>query len=66
MSATSTGGATSENAEATDAWDGPLFDRFLEFKDVLTTGLAAFGTRALELEPPRAGRAGARHRLRLR
>ena len=55
MSATSTGGATSENAEATDAWDGPLFDRFVQFKEVLTTGLAAFGTRALELEPPRAG-----------
>jgi ubiquinone/menaquinone biosynthesis C-methylase UbiE len=55
MSATSTGGTTSENAEVTDAWDGPLFDRFLQFKEVLTTGLASFGTRALELDPPLPG-----------
>jgi ubiquinone/menaquinone biosynthesis C-methylase UbiE len=55
MSATSAGSATSENAETTEAWDGPLFDRFLQFKEVLTTGLAAFGTRALELEPPLPG-----------
>jgi ubiquinone/menaquinone biosynthesis C-methylase UbiE len=55
MSATSAGSARSENAETTEAWDGPLFDRFLQFKEVLTTGLAAFGTRALELEPPLPG-----------
>jgi ubiquinone/menaquinone biosynthesis C-methylase UbiE len=55
MHATSTGNATSENAEATEAWDGPLFDRFVQFKDVLTTGLASFGTRALELYPPLPG-----------
>ena len=47
--------ATSENAEATEAWDGPLFDRFVQFKEVMTTGLGLFGTMALELSPPRPG-----------
>jgi SAM-dependent methyltransferase len=55
MSATSAGEAPSPNAEATEAWDGPLFDRFVQFKEVLTSGLAEFGTCALELAPPRPG-----------
>jgi SAM-dependent methyltransferase len=55
MSTTRAEQAASPNAEALEAWDGPLFDRFVEFKDVMTTGLGAFGTIALELEPPRPG-----------
>ena len=55
MSTTSAARATSENAEATDAWDGPLFDRFVQFKEVMVNGLAPFGTRALELSPPLPG-----------
>jgi SAM-dependent methyltransferase len=55
MSATSPGPATSPNAEAIEAWDGPLFERFLQFKEVLTSGLGVFGTIALELAPPRPG-----------
>jgi SAM-dependent methyltransferase len=55
MSATSAGQETSPNAEATEAWDGPLFDRFVQFKEVITSGLGAFGTLALELAPPRPG-----------
>jgi SAM-dependent methyltransferase len=55
MSTTRAAQAASPNAEALEAWDGPLFDRFVEFKDVMTTGLGAFGTAALELEPPRRG-----------
>jgi SAM-dependent methyltransferase len=55
MSATDTGHATPGNAETTAAWDGPLFDRFVQFREIMTSGLGAFGTRALELEPPRPG-----------
>ena len=43
------------NAEAIAAWDGPLFERFVRYRDVVTTGLAVHGERALSLYPPRAG-----------
>ena len=43
------------NAEAIAAWDGPLFDRFLRFREVVTTGLGVHGERALSLYPPREG-----------
>jgi ubiquinone/menaquinone biosynthesis C-methylase UbiE len=43
------------NAEAIQAWDGPLFDRFLRFRHIVTTGLGAHGEKALELFPPPAG-----------
>jgi SAM-dependent methyltransferase len=43
------------NAEAIVAWDGPLYDRFVQFRQALTTGLGAHGERALELVPPRPG-----------
>jgi ubiquinone/menaquinone biosynthesis C-methylase UbiE len=46
---------TGANAEAIQAWDGPLFDRFLRFRHIVTTGLGAHGERALELFPPPAG-----------
>ena len=42
----------SVNAEAIEAWDGPLFDRFVRFRHIVTTGLGAHGQRALELFPP--------------
>jgi ubiquinone/menaquinone biosynthesis C-methylase UbiE len=45
----------SVNAEAIEAWDGPLYDRFLKFRHIVTTGLGAHGTRALELFPPQLG-----------
>jgi SAM-dependent methyltransferase len=45
------------NAEAIEAWDGPLFDRFVQFRHLLTGGLAVHGTAALQLyPPPRGGR----------
>src|SRR5918998_484365 len=44
-----------ENAEAIQAWDGPLFDRWIKFRDVVTTGLGAHGDRALEIVPPQPG-----------
>jgi SAM-dependent methyltransferase len=44
-----------ENEEATDAWSGVLFDRFVEFRDLIVDGLARFGHDALLLHPPREG-----------
>jgi len=44
-----------ENAEAITAWDGPLYDSFVRFRYVLTTGLGAHGERALSLYPPQPG-----------
>jgi ubiquinone/menaquinone biosynthesis C-methylase UbiE len=43
------------NAEAIAAWDGPLFERFVRFRHVLTTGLGAHGEQALRLAPPQRG-----------
>ena len=43
------------NAEAIAAWDGPLFDRFVEFREVLIGGLAHHGEEALRLFPPQPG-----------
>jgi ubiquinone/menaquinone biosynthesis C-methylase UbiE len=46
---------SSANAEAIEAWDGPLFDRFVRFREILTTGLGNHGEEALRLFPPRPG-----------
>jgi ubiquinone/menaquinone biosynthesis C-methylase UbiE len=46
---------TSANEEAIRAWDGPLFDAFVRFRHVMTTGLGAHGEEALRLVPPSAG-----------
>jgi SAM-dependent methyltransferase len=43
------------NREATEAWSGPLFDRFVQFRDLVTAGLGAHGEKALEVHPPRSG-----------
>jgi ubiquinone/menaquinone biosynthesis C-methylase UbiE len=43
------------NEEAIAAWNGVLFDRFIHFRDILTTGLSAHGERGLQLHPPRFG-----------
>jgi ubiquinone/menaquinone biosynthesis C-methylase UbiE len=44
-----------ENAEAIEAWDGPLYDRFVRYRDLVTAGLGAHGEEALRLYPPLAG-----------
>jgi SAM-dependent methyltransferase len=44
-----------ENEEATEAWSGVLFDRFVEFRDLMADGLAKFGVEAMRLHPPREG-----------
>jgi ubiquinone/menaquinone biosynthesis C-methylase UbiE len=43
------------NAEAIEAWDGPLYDRFVSFKHLLTAGLGVHGEEALRLVRPRPG-----------
>ncbi len=43
------------NKEATDAWSGPLFDRFVQFRDLVTDGLGAHGKAAMKACPPRPG-----------
>jgi ubiquinone/menaquinone biosynthesis C-methylase UbiE len=43
------------NADAIAAWDGPLYDRFVRFRSIVTTGLGAHGERALHLYRPQAG-----------
>lgn len=55
MTAAETRWGTGANAEAIQAWDGPLFDRFLRFRHIVTTGLGAHGEKALGLFPPQPG-----------
>jgi len=43
------------NREAADAWSGPLFDRFVRYRDLVADGLGAHGDKALEVHPPRPG-----------
>jgi len=44
-----------DNEEAIRAWDGPLFERFVRFRDIVTTGLGNHGEEALLLFPPQPG-----------
>ena len=44
-----------ENQEATDAWSGVLFDRFVQFRDLVVAGLKAHGDAAMKLHPPETG-----------
>ena len=43
------------NAEAIQAWDGPLYDRFVRFRDVIVGGLVIHGEAALAAFPPQPG-----------
>jgi len=45
------------NEEAIEAWDGPLYDRFVRFRQIVTTGLAGHGDAALLAFPPQSGQA---------
>lgn len=55
MSTTETPWGPGANSEAIAAWDGPLYDRFVRFRHIVTAGLGAHGERALALHPPRPG-----------
>lgn len=45
----------SPNEETTRAWNGPLFDRFVQFREVVIGGLGAHGEAALSRHSPRPG-----------
>ena len=47
--------AANANAEATQAWDGPLFERFVQYRHIIVAGLAKHGEKAFELHPPPVG-----------
>jgi ubiquinone/menaquinone biosynthesis C-methylase UbiE len=55
VSATASTPPTDANDEAIRAWDGPLYDRFVRFREIVTTGLGAHGEEALRLYPPLPG-----------
>ena len=44
-----------ENREATEAWSGPLFECFVDYRELVAEGLGAHGEVALEAHPPRGG-----------
>ena len=45
----------SANAEAIEAWNGVLFDRFLKFRHIVTTSPGLHGEEALRTNPPQTG-----------
>ena len=47
--------ASGANAEAIEAWDGPLFDRFVEYRHIVVAGLKQFGDEAMRIYPPLLG-----------
>ena len=52
---TETRWGTGVNAEAIAAWDGPLYDRFARFREVIVGGLVGHGEAALDAFPPQPG-----------
>jgi len=49
------GTPAASNREAADAWSGPLFDRFVRFREIVTAGLGAHGETAMRAHPPQPG-----------
>ena len=44
-----------DNLEATEAWNGPLFDIWIEYRDLVAEGLRDHGEAALATNPPHEG-----------
>ena len=44
-----------ENLESQEAWNGVLFDRFVQYRNVVVEGLAPHGTEAIRTDPPAVG-----------
>jgi SAM-dependent methyltransferase len=44
-----------DNEEATEAWSGVLFDRFVQYRDLIVAGLKAHGDAAMALHSPEPG-----------
>jgi SAM-dependent methyltransferase len=40
------------NAEALEAWNGVLYDRFVAYRHLVVAGIAAHGDEAIRIEPP--------------
>jgi len=49
------GTPAAENREATEAWSGPLFERFVQYRELVAGGLGAHGEAAMAAHPPRPG-----------
>lgn len=49
------GEIAASNREATEAWSGPLFDRFVRYRDLVAGGLGAHGEEAMRVHPPASG-----------
>ncbi len=49
------GAPAAENREATEAWSGPLFECFVQYRDLVAGGLGAHGEAALAAHPPHPG-----------
>ena len=49
------GEVAAENEEATEAWSGVLFDRFVKHRDLVVAGLAQHGEAAMRMYPPEPG-----------
>jgi len=49
------GTPAAENREATEAWSGPLFECFVQYRDLVAGGLGAHGDAAMAAHPPRPG-----------
>jgi SAM-dependent methyltransferase len=49
------GAPAAENREATEAWSGPLFECFVQYRDLVAGGLGAHGEAALAAHPPQRG-----------
>jgi SAM-dependent methyltransferase len=49
------GTVAAENEEATEAWSGVLFERFVKFRGLMVNGLTQHGEAAMEMHPPRPG-----------
>jgi SAM-dependent methyltransferase len=43
------------NREAAEAWSGPLFERFVRYRDLVIDGLGAHGEAAMAAHPPKPG-----------
>jgi SAM-dependent methyltransferase len=44
-----------DNVEATEAWNGPLFEVWIDYRDLVAEGLREHGERALAANPPATG-----------
>jgi SAM-dependent methyltransferase len=55
MSTVEPASAAVANAEAIEAWDGPLFDRFVQYREIVVAGLRNHGDEAFRLYPPDTG-----------